>query len=143
MSWYIDCMRSSPYLMTRSIRQRFALGPPRMHLTPGTSSTSNQDLTCDYNHTTPKMPVIRASRLISTPRARLQIITRPQRTLSSTPARASDSHGPHLDPPGGWLWGVKPGEKPEKEGWENIWFYGFWGTMLFGVVGYAFKPDSR
>ncbi|QIX01592.1 hypothetical protein AMS68_007109 [Peltaster fructicola] len=33
-------------------------------------------------------------------------------------------------------------EKPEKEGWENIWYYGFCGTLLFGVVGYAYKPDT-
>jgi len=37
---------------------------------------------------------------------------------------------------------VKPGEKAEKEGWENIWIYGFFGSLAFGVVGYAFKPDT-
>lgn len=32
------------------------------------------------------------------------------------------AHEDHYDPPGGWLFGVKPGEKYENEGWENIWF---------------------
>lgn len=44
-------------------------------------------------------------------------------------AAAKDSHGEHhddhgheshFDPPGGWLWGVRPGEKREKEGWEGM-----------------------
>ncbi|ESZ93992.1 hypothetical protein SBOR_5633 [Sclerotinia borealis F-4128] len=37
------------------------------------------------------------------------------RNLSLTAARKSD-HGDHYDPPSGWLFGVKPGEKVEKEG---------------------------
>jgi hypothetical protein len=65
-----------------------------------------------------------------------------RRTLTSTRAHRSADHGDHYDPPSGWLWGVKPGEKAEKEGWENIWVYGFLGTCAFGVVGYAVKPDT-
>jgi hypothetical protein len=49
----------------------------------------------------------------------------------------------HYDAPGGWLFGVKPGEKYEKEGWENVTYYGFVGSIIFGVVAYAFKPDTR
>lgn len=49
----------------------------------------------------------------------------------------------HYDPPTGWLFGVKPGEKYEKEGWENVTYYGFVGSLIFGVVAYAFKPDTR
>jgi len=66
------------------------------------------------------------------------------RTLSTTPARNAADHSSesHYDPPSGWLFGVKPGEKAEKEGWENIWIYGFFGSLAFGVVGYAFKPDT-
>ncbi|CAD6446493.1 477b03a4-87cb-45d6-94fe-abdbdc2e73c8 [Sclerotinia trifoliorum] len=64
------------------------------------------------------------------------------RNLSSTAARKSADHGDHYDPPTGWLFGVKPGEKPEKEGWENLWVYGFFGACAFGVVGYAVKPDT-
>ena len=95
------------------------------------------------------MSLIR-SRLIITPRTRLQIIpnivARQQlRPLSSTPIRSAGDHAheDHYDPPGGWLWGVKPGEKYENEGWENIWIYGFFGSLLLGVVGYCYKPDTR
>ncbi|KAM3419287.1 hypothetical protein BST61_g5224 [Cercospora zeina] len=89
------------------------------------------------------------SRMLTTPRTRLQIIpnlaarahTRP---LSSSAARSAGDHAheDHYDPPGGWLFGVKPGEKYENEGWENVWFYGFFGTMAFGVIGYCYKPDT-
>ncbi|KAH8665936.1 ESSS subunit of NADH:ubiquinone oxidoreductase, partial [Tricladium varicosporioides] len=54
----------------------------------------------------------------------------------------SGAHEEHYDPPSGWLFGVKPGEKAEKEGWENLWVYGFFGSLGLGVVGYAFKPDT-
>ncbi|KAF7160944.1 hypothetical protein CNMCM5623_006506 [Aspergillus felis] len=55
--------------------------------------------------------------------------------------RAAD-HGNHYDPPTGWLFGVKPGQKYVKEGWENIWYYGFIGSLLAGGVAYIFKPDT-
>ena len=47
------------------------------------------------------------------------------------------------DPPGGWLWGVPPGEKYQNEGWENAMKWGFGGCAVLAVVGYAFKPDTR
>ena len=101
---------------------------------------------------TPTMPLLRpmSSRLITAPRARLQITLYPslrtqQRPLSSTAARSAGDHAheDHYDPPSGWLFGVKPGEKYENEGWENVWYYGFFGSLLFGVVGYCYKPDTR
>ncbi|CDM36793.1 hypothetical protein DTO013E5_2906 [Penicillium roqueforti] len=55
--------------------------------------------------------------------------------------RAAD-HGDHYDPPTGWLFGVKPGQKYVKEGWENIWYYGFIGSILVAGVAYVFKPDT-
>lgn len=66
------------------------------------------------------------------------------RSFSSTQAvKAADhAHEDHYDPPTGWLFGVKPGEKAEKEGWEGLWVYGFFGSLALGVVGYAFKPDT-
>jgi hypothetical protein len=73
-------------------------------------------------------------------------VARPQhRLLSSTAARSAGDHAheDHYDPPGGWLFGVKPGQQYENEGWENVWFYGFFGSLLFGVVGYCYKPDTR
>ncbi|BCR82868.1 uncharacterized protein ACHE_10270S [Aspergillus chevalieri] len=55
--------------------------------------------------------------------------------------RAAD-HGDHYDPPTGYLFGVKPGQKYVKEGWENLWYYGFIGSLLVAGVAYIFKPDS-
>lgn len=94
---------------------------------------------------------LQPARLITSARGTLNLVPRlPSRTpattraLSTTPPRASDhAHGDHYDAPGGWLFGVKPGEKYEKEGWENIWYWGFFGTCAFGVVGYWYKPDTR
>ncbi|KAL9030125.1 MAG: hypothetical protein Q9196_001716 [Gyalolechia fulgens] len=60
---------------------------------------------------------------------------------SAIPQRSGDTHS-HYDPPSGWLWGIPPGEKREKEGWENVWIYGFFGGLLMGVVAYAYKPDT-
>ncbi|PBP19818.1 hypothetical protein BUE80_DR009290 [Diplocarpon rosae] len=68
------------------------------------------------------------------------------RSLSTTsPKLAADAdhaHDDHFDPPSGWLFGVKPGEKAEKEGWEGIWIYGFFGSLGLAAVAYAFKPDT-
>lgn len=90
------------------------------------------------------------SRILTNPRAHLRIVPNlaaraHQQPLSSTAARSAGDHAheDHYDPPGGWLFGVKPGEKYEKEGWENVWFYGFYGTLAFGVIGYCYKPDTR
>ncbi|KAF2458861.1 ESSS subunit of NADH:ubiquinone oxidoreductase, partial [Lineolata rhizophorae] len=51
-------------------------------------------------------------------------------------------HGGHFDPPTGWLWGVPPGQKAEKEGWETVFYVGFFGSLGAAVVAYAFKPDT-
>ncbi|KAH9845459.1 NADH:ubiquinone oxidoreductase [Teratosphaeria destructans] len=98
------------------------------------------------------MSLLRTSRLITTSRARLQIVpnvsvarAQQQRQLSATSARSAGDHA-HEDPyetPNGWLWGVKPGDKYESEGWENVFMYGFFGSLLFGLVGYCYKPDTR
>ncbi|KAI5293410.1 hypothetical protein KEM52_005556 [Ascosphaera acerosa] len=52
------------------------------------------------------------------------------------------AHGDHYDPPTGWLFGVKPGEKYVKEGWEGLFMYGVWGSLIATGVAYAFKPDT-
>ncbi|KAF2143601.1 uncharacterized protein K452DRAFT_204360, partial [Aplosporella prunicola CBS 121167] len=71
-----------------------------------------------------------------------------RRTLSSTSARlggAADSHHgheDHYDPPGGWLFGVRPGEKYQPEGWEKIWTWGFFGSLGLAAVAYCYKPDT-
>ncbi|KAH8808465.1 ESSS subunit of NADH:ubiquinone oxidoreductase-domain-containing protein [Xylogone sp. PMI_703] len=65
------------------------------------------------------------------------------RALSTTGRRAADhAHEDHYDPPSGWLFGVKPGEKPERESWELIYYWGFCGSLALAVVAYAFKPDT-
>ncbi|KAI9730587.1 MAG: hypothetical protein M1834_005830 [Cirrosporium novae-zelandiae] len=71
-------------------------------------------------------------------------VSTPSRQLSTTRSLRS-AHGEHesqYDPPTGWLWGIPPGKKYEKEGWEGLMLWGFGGSMLFGVVGYIFKPDT-
>lgn len=65
-----------------------------------------------------------------------------RRAFTATTRRSGDAHGPQYDPPTGWLFGVKPGEKYQPEGWENLMFYGFGGAVLFLGVALAFKPDT-
>lgn len=82
---------------------------------------------------------------------RLPLLLRPSpsfRTFSTTlptcsSTSQSDDHAhSQYDPPTGWLFGVKPGEKYEKEGWENSWIYGYWGTLLLATIAYIYKPDT-
>ncbi|KAL2144865.1 hypothetical protein VTI28DRAFT_8425 [Corynascus sepedonium] len=63
------------------------------------------------------------------------------RYFSTTPRRAGGG-GMQYDPPSGWLWGVRPGEKYQNEGWEGPFFYGFWGSLIVFAVAYAWKPDT-
>jgi len=92
---------------------------------------------------------LRATNSITTQSLRLvgppssQAAQREIRNLSTTSRRpAEHAHEDHYDPPSGWLFGVKPGEKPEKEGWETIWVWGFFGSLGLAAVAYAFKPDT-
>lgn len=50
--------------------------------------------------------------------------------------------GSNFDPPSGWLWGVKPGEKYEREGWELPFYTLFCGGLAVAGVVLAFKPDT-
>jgi hypothetical protein len=61
---------------------------------------------------------------------------------SSDGGHQDHHHGDHYDPPGGWLWGLRPGEKYEKEGWEGLFYYGFYGSFVVAAIAYAFKPDT-
>ncbi|KAI1734065.1 ESSS subunit of NADH:ubiquinone oxidoreductase [Xylaria scruposa] len=91
------------------------------------------------------MPAVRATTAVRATRA-LQQSTTTTTTTTTRPftasARTSASHGPQYDPPTGWLFGVKPGEKYQKEGWETPFFYGFCGSLLLAGVAYGFKPDT-
>lgn len=51
------------------------------------------------------------------------------------------SHDSHYDPPGGWLWGIRPGEKAEREGWE-IPFYVMCAGYIVAIVAYSMKEDT-
>ncbi|MCJ1338198.1 hypothetical protein MMC09_003483 [Bachmanniomyces sp. S44760] len=70
-------------------------------------------------------------------------------SLFSTTSKSSvahdaegQSHESHYDPPTGWLFGVPPGEKYKGEGWEVVWFVGFFGSLGLAAVAYGFKEDS-
>lgn len=99
------------------------------------------------------MPIMRPSALssralrLTSATTTLRTVTASQlrQSLSTSQSRrsAEGSHEDHYDAPGGWLFGVKPGEKYQSEGWENLWFYGFFGSLAFGVIGYCYKPDTR
>jgi len=99
----------------------------------------------------PPMPLLHpsrcAQRITASLPSRTSASTSPafRRSISSSRSlrSASGSHEDHYDPPSGWLWGVPPGQKYQKEGWENIWFWGFCGSLGLGVIAYAYKPDTR
>ncbi|KAH0544082.1 hypothetical protein FGG08_001700 [Glutinoglossum americanum] len=88
-------------------------------------------------------PVQRTPLVLVRPR---QSFLTPPLSIASSQSRSvsasSPDHEDRFDPPGGWLFGVPPGEKYKKEGWENIWMYGFFGSLGLAVVAYAFKPDT-
>lgn len=86
------------------------------------------------NRVTPSLA--RASRALAAPRSSTAAFS------TTRLLRGGDAHGDHYDPPTGWLFGLKPGEEYKKEGWEGLWFYGFFGSILVGAVGYAYKPDT-
>lgn len=50
-------------------------------------------------------------------------------------------HDSHYDPPGGWLWGIRPGEKAEREGWEMP-FYVMCAGYIIAVIAYSMKEDT-
>jgi hypothetical protein len=93
------------------------------------------------------MPALRAaasaSRALARPTLRFPLSFSGARAFSQSKPVLGGGGESHYDAPGGWLFGVKPGEKYEKEGWENVTYYGFVGSIIFGVVAYAFKPDTR
>jgi len=69
-----------------------------------------------------------------------------QRRCGANAEKHKHEDGHHDDgpfePPTGWLWGVRPGEKPKREGWEPFFYYGFILPLVLCGIGYAFKPDD-
>merc|ERR1712000_399569 len=94
-----------------------------------------------HRHPLIKMPPLQPTRALRAARS-INLTSSSITTSTLTPRTADHAHEDHYDPPTGWLFGVKPGEKAEKEGWEAIWVYGFFGSLAAGVVAYAFKPDT-
>lgn len=93
------------------------------------------------------MPLIRSATTsaLITAAVRPSQVVAIRRTTTTVVARrgmAGDAHGHHYDAPNGWLFGVQPGEKAKKEGWENIFYWGFFGSMAVATVGWAYKPDT-
>jgi hypothetical protein len=56
---------------------------------------------------------------------------------------ASGGHASHYDPPSGWLFGQDPAAPKVKQDWENIFYYGFFGSLLATAIAYAYKPDTK
>ncbi|KJZ74679.1 hypothetical protein HIM_06029 [Hirsutella minnesotensis 3608] len=65
------------------------------------------------------------------------------RCFSTSASRQGGGHSNEspFEPPTGWLWGIKPGEKPEPEGWE--WpMYIFAGSLVVTGIALAYRPDT-
>ncbi|KIR55767.1 hypothetical protein I315_01649 [Cryptococcus gattii Ru294] len=78
-------------------------------------------------------------------RSALASLARPlARQSTSLPAKRYASHGPTYHPPSGYLFGERPPKngKRVKESWENIYYIGMFGGMIFMGVVYAYKPDT-
>lgn len=89
------------------------------------------------------MTLIRATTALRAARAVAIRSPRVARPFSTTlRQRGGGHHESPYEPPTGWLWGVKPGEKVEKEGWENGMFYVFIPSCILLAVALAFKPDN-
>ncbi|CAO1613357.1 unnamed protein product [Sympodiomycopsis kandeliae] len=64
---------------------------------------------------------------------------------SKTIQRRWASGGQAYNEPSGYLFGEKPlpkGEKRQKEGWENLWYWGFGGSIFLGGLMQYYKPDT-
>ncbi|KAJ2556857.1 hypothetical protein EV175_001721 [Coemansia sp. RSA 1933] len=68
-------------------------------------------------------------------------------TRASALASRSVVRGGHKKPefnePGGYLFGRKPGEKYEREGWEITWWGGCSIAAVLIFFGHRYKPDTR
>ncbi|ROT34849.1 NADH:ubiquinone oxidoreductase 11.6kD subunit [Sodiomyces alkalinus F11] len=88
------------------------------------------------------MPAVRQSTTLARAATRsLKAATAPTARPFSVTAKRQGG-GSNFDPPTGWLWGVKPGEKYEREGWELPFYTIFCGGLALAGVVLAFKPDT-
>merc|ERR1712071_198845 len=68
-----------------------------------------------------------------------------QPVRSQLAKRSYASHGPTYHQPSGYIFGEKPpaaGQKRVKEGWENLYYYGFGGAMGFAALVLIYRPDT-
>ena len=68
---------------------------------------------------------------------------RPSFSTSAWLSGGGSSHESHYNPPTGWLWGIPPGQKYEKEGWEGLMYWGYCGGIGLAMIAYIYKPDTR
>ncbi|KAH8922236.1 hypothetical protein BT69DRAFT_1351080 [Atractiella rhizophila] len=47
-----------------------------------------------------------------------------------------------FNPPTGYLWGKKPSEREVKEGWEALWYFGFYGGTALVIPFLVFRPGE-
>lgn len=85
-------------------------------------------------------PIVRATQ--QTVAAKAPATSLPTTRSFSVTQRRKAGGAPEYDPPTGWLFGVRPGEKYKKEGWEELMFYGFGGSLVLFAIACAFKPDT-
>lgn len=121
------------------------------HLSNLNTSSESQPLRHDHPSTIHEIPAYRPSSIMAiirntvAPLRGVRCARQPftKRCLAVSTRRQGGGHGneSQFEPPTGWLWGVKPGEKPEPEGWE--WpMYIFCGSLVAAGVALAFKPDT-
>ncbi|KAF9956607.1 hypothetical protein BGZ65_002562 [Modicella reniformis] len=74
------------------------------------------------------------------------------RSFTRTPLRRAvqlrrgGGHSEGYNQPTGYLFGEKPlppGTKRVKEDWENMYIYGFMGSMVVGTAIVYYKPDTN
>lgn len=145
------------FLKAASVNQGASTSRPRRRVAhPSTYRASLLSPTTTMSH------LRQAAARLSRPVFRTQIISRPStatrhfsttpRILASTTAAKTGDHASehadhghghesHYDPPGGWLWGIRPGEKAEREGWE-IPFYVMCAGYVVAVIAYSMKEDT-
>lgn len=117
--------------------------PPQLHSIQQTPARAPKQF--DIGTPRHKMTLVRPSTMLRAGRAVASSTVRAQALSTTSKRSAADAdhgHEDHYDAPGGWLFGVKPGEKYEKEGWEGLWMYGVFGSLGLAAVAYAFKPDT-
>lgn len=99
----------------------------------------------------PSSTFLRPSTTTTTLASTRLALTRPSirtATTAHNEHRGDDTHGhavghdeSHFDPPSGWLWGIRPGEKYEKEGWEGLAWV-FVGSWVVAIALYTMKEDT-